>query len=75
MEPSGRNRWQPVASGTRSKPLKQADPQLVAIHGNRFAAHGKEGVGGSSPSEGSAKAPHSSALFRARRPCSFSNVR
>ena len=30
MEPRGRNRWQPVANGTRSKPLKQADPQPVA---------------------------------------------
>ena len=52
MEPRGRNRWQPVANGTRSKPLKQADPQPVATHGNRFAAHGKEGVSGSSPEEG-----------------------
>src|SRR5205814_1876757 len=40
MEPSGRNRWQPVANGTRSKPLKQADSQLSATHGNRFGAHG-----------------------------------
>ncbi len=51
MEPSGRNRWQ---IGRARKPLKQADPQPVATHGNRFAAHGKEGVDGSSPSEGSA---------------------
>jgi hypothetical protein len=35
------------------KRLKQGDPQPVATHGNRFAAHGKEGVDGSSPSEGS----------------------
>jgi hypothetical protein len=55
MEPSGRNRWQPVAMGRARKPLKQADPQPVATHGNRFAAHGKEGVDGSSPSEGSAR--------------------
>jgi hypothetical protein len=34
------------------KPLKRADPQPVATHGNRFAAHGKEGVDGSSSSEG-----------------------
>ncbi len=34
------------------KPLKQADPQPVATQGNRFGAHGKEGVDGSSPSEG-----------------------
>jgi hypothetical protein len=52
MEPSGRTWWQPVAIGTARKPLKQADPQPVATHGNRFAAHGKEGVDGSSPSEG-----------------------
>src|SRR6266496_6012705 len=39
------------------KRLKQADRQPVATHGNRFGAHGKEGVDGSSPSEGSAKAP------------------
>jgi hypothetical protein len=34
----------------------------VATHGKRLAAHGKEGVDGSSPSEGSAKAPHVSAF-------------
>ena len=39
------------------KPLKQADPQPMATHGNRFGAHGKEGVNGSSPLEGSQKAP------------------
>ena len=52
MEPSGRNRWQPVANGTPQKPPKQAEPQPVATHGNRFGAHGKEGVNGSSPLEG-----------------------
>jgi len=36
MEPSGRKRWQPVANGTTRKPLKQADRQPVATHGNRF---------------------------------------
>jgi len=49
MEPGGRNRWQ---MGGARKPLKQADPQPVATHGNGFEAHGKEGVDGSSPSEG-----------------------
>src|SRR5438094_6850521 len=43
------NPWQ---MGRARKPLKQADPHPVATHGNRFAAHGKEGVDGSSPSEG-----------------------
>jgi hypothetical protein len=43
----GAQRAQPVATGGKwdalEKPLKQADPQLLATHGNRFAAHGKEG--------------------------------
>src|SRR5438093_11192867 len=51
MEPSGRNRWQPVANGTPPKRLNQADPQPVATRGNG-SADGKEGVDGSSPSEG-----------------------
>jgi hypothetical protein len=58
MEPSGRNRWQPVANGTPRKRLEQADRQPVATQGNGSGAHGKEGVDGSSPSEGSAKAPY-----------------
>src|SRR6266852_6120528 len=51
---TGGNRWQ---TGHPQKPLKQADRQPVATHGNRFGAHDKEGVDGSSPSEGSRKAP------------------
>ena len=34
-------RWQ---MGRARKQLKQADPQGVATHGHRFAAHGKEGI-------------------------------
>jgi hypothetical protein len=49
---TGGNRWQ---MADPRKPLKQAYPQPVATHGNRFGAHGKEGVDGSSPSEGFAK--------------------
>jgi hypothetical protein len=60
--------------GRARKSLKHADLQPVAAHGNRFAAHGKEGVDGSSPSEGSAKAPHVGA-FAFRTTCSLSNVR
>ena len=52
MEPSGRNRGNRWQMGRARKPLKQADPQHPATHGNRFGAHGKEGVDGSSPSEG-----------------------
>jgi hypothetical protein len=46
---TGGNRWQ---RGRARKPLKRADPQPMATHGNRLSAHGKEGVDGSSPSEG-----------------------
>jgi hypothetical protein len=50
-----------ATGGTRSqmgrgyKRLKQADRQPVATHSNGFGAHGKEGVDGSSPSEGFTK--------------------
>jgi hypothetical protein len=44
------------------KRLKQADPQPSAAHGNGSGLDGKEGVDGSSPSEGSAKAPLVGAL-------------
>src|SRR5437763_16463926 len=57
MEPSGRNRWQPIANGGRLKWLNQADRQPMATHGNHFGAHGKEGVDGSSPPEGFAEMP------------------
>jgi hypothetical protein len=55
MEPSGRNQWQPVANGTASKPRKYA--KTVATGCDRLPrdCHGKEGVDGSSPSEGSQK--------------------
>jgi hypothetical protein len=43
--------------GHSQKPLKQADPQPMATHGNGLAAHGKEGVNGSSPLEGFEKRP------------------
>ena len=54
MEPSGRNRWQPVANAGRAenrsnRPIRNRWQPI----GNRFGAHGKEGVNGSSPLEGS----------------------
>jgi hypothetical protein len=55
MDPAGAtggNRWQ------MRDPQKTAQTSRSATHGNRFGAHGKEGVSGSSPEEGSAKAPH-----------------
>src|SRR5436309_16115472 len=56
------------------KRLKQANRQPLATRGNGSRAHGKEGVDGSSPSEGSAKAPEIGA-FAFRSTCSRSNVR
>jgi hypothetical protein len=47
---TGGNRSQ--MEGPRKR-LKQADRQPVATQGNGSAAHGKEGVSGSSPEEGS----------------------
>jgi hypothetical protein len=47
---TGGNRWQ---TEHPRKPIKQANPQPVATYGNGFGAHGKEGINGSSPLEGS----------------------
>jgi hypothetical protein len=55
-------------------PLKQAISQPSAAHGNGPGLDGKEGVDGSSPSEGSAKAPHVGA-FAFRSTCRVSSVR
>jgi hypothetical protein len=52
MEPSGRNQWQPVANARSLKRQKQAETVAVGCDQLPFAAHGKEGVDGSSPSEG-----------------------
>src|SRR5258708_29457727 len=68
---TGGNRSQ--IEGPRKR-LKQADRQPVATSGNGSGAHGKEGVNGSSPLEGSAKAPHVGA-FAFRTTCSSSRVR
>jgi hypothetical protein len=56
---TGGNRSQ---MGAPRKRPKQADQQPAATHGNGFGAHGKEGVNGSSPLEGFAKAPHAGAF-------------
>jgi hypothetical protein len=50
MEPSGRNRWQPLAKG---RAPKTAQIRRFATGGN--PRHGKEGVNGSSPLEGFTK--------------------
>ena len=57
MEPRGCNRWQSAANRSGARTEKQA--KTVAVRCDRLPSgvHGKEGVDGSSPSEGSAKAP------------------
>ena len=71
MEPRGRNRWQPVASATAPKTAKTL---AVGCEELPLGPHGKEGVGGSSPPEGSTKAPESGAFFF-RATCTISNMR
>jgi hypothetical protein len=68
---TGGNGWQmPPAQ----KPRKQAKTVAVACVQSPIEAHGKEGVDGSSPSEGSTKAPHVGA-FLFSSTCSKANVR
>jgi hypothetical protein len=58
MEPSGRNRWQPLAKALTPKTAQTGRSATgVAAPGNGSKNHGKEEVDGSSPSEGSAKTP------------------
>jgi hypothetical protein len=65
MEQGGRNQWQPEANGTPVKRPKQA--RTVAVDCDRLPQrrHGKEGVSGSSPEEGSAKAAESQLFLSA----------
>ncbi len=52
MEPRGRNRWQPLVKRPCPKPQQQAKTVAVGCDQLPRAAHDKEGVDGSSPSEG-----------------------
>jgi hypothetical protein len=65
MEPSGRNRWQPGANGRAPKAAQIGGSASSGNPRQPFRSDGKEGVDGSSPSEGSAKAPHVGALVQA----------
>jgi hypothetical protein len=56
-EPNGRNPWQAVANRKAAEQLKQAQAVATGCDKLPIGAHGKEGVDGSSPSEGSAKVP------------------
>ncbi len=51
MEPRGCNWWQSAANRSTLKPQKQAKSVAAGCH--RWPRDGKEGVDGSSPSEGS----------------------
>jgi hypothetical protein len=81
-EPRMEPLWSPVvATGGNqpqidrpSKSQKQAKSVATGCHRLRATFHGKEGVSGSSPEEGSAKAPHVGA-FLFRWNCSRANVR
>src|SRR5919204_3400667 len=74
--------WSPVVatggnrsqSAHRRRPQNQAKTVAVGCHRLPFGAHGKEGVDGSSPSEGSAKAVQSAA-FSLTHVCTVSSMR
>src|SRR5947209_14477052 len=73
LEKRGGNGAQRSAHFKARKPHKKLNLSAVGCHRLPFGSHGKEGVDGSSPAEGSAKAPHVGALsFRSI--CAGSNV-
>ena len=55
MEPSGRKRWQSLATQRLRDRRRQAETVAVGCDQLPIGAHGKEGVDGSSPSEGFTK--------------------
>jgi hypothetical protein len=57
MEPSGRNQWQPVANRRPRKRRNQAKTVATGCDQLPWDLDGKEGVDGSSPSEGFTKRP------------------
>jgi hypothetical protein len=73
MEQSGRNQWQSVANGNAPKSAKSGKNRCRGCDLLPIGAHGKEGVDGSSPPEGSARRGRKSVLFRSA--CSRANVR
>jgi hypothetical protein len=52
MEQSGRNRWQPLANPQASQTAYSTETVSTGCHPLPPHLHGKEGVDGSSPSEG-----------------------
>jgi hypothetical protein len=57
MEPGGRTRWQTVASATVAQDRKSPADSRTRLPPVAAKSDGKEGVDGSSPSEGSGKYP------------------
>jgi hypothetical protein len=52
MEPSGRNQWQPVANAQAPKTAETSQNRCHRLPPVAVRSDGKEGVDGSSPSEG-----------------------
>ena len=67
MEPSGRNRWQPVANRTAGKSRKEGKTVAVGCDQLPKSLHGKEGVGGSKSARGLCKSAANRRFFRGRR--------
>jgi hypothetical protein len=63
MEPSGRNQWQPVANRKTPERRNQAKTVTTGCDQLPWDLDGKEGVDGSSPSEGFSKALQIGTLF------------
>ena len=63
MEPRGRNRRQSLANRIGAQAAETRETIAGGCAQLPIGAHGKEGVDGSSPSEGSAKAPHLAVFF------------
>jgi hypothetical protein len=74
MEPSRRDQWQQRQIGGPPKPQEQAKSVAVGCDWLPRPSNGEEGVDGSSPSEGFAKAPQIGA-FCFERTCTISSVR
>src|SRR6266576_1863033 len=63
MEQRGCNRWQTFGSPKGRKWLDLPRTVATGCHPLPFGSHGKEGVDGSSPSEGFRKSPANAGLF------------
>jgi hypothetical protein len=57
MEQTGRNQWQPMANANATKTASTSQTVATGCDQLPIGAHGKEGVDGSSPSEGFHRSP------------------